>query len=120
MNHKQLLGRWGEKYAADFIREQGLTILEANARTAYGELDIVALDRDQIVFIEVKTRSKDTLGRPEEAVQPRKIGHLLNAAEAYIQEHEDLPDNWRIDVVAIVRGMNGGKNQIEWFKNAVE
>lgn len=120
MNYKQLLGRWGEKCAMEFVQEQGLTILETNARTPYGELDIVAMESDQIVFIEVKTRSSDKLGKPEDAVQSRKIEHLLHAAEAYMQEHENLSDNWRIDVIAIVGGMNVRKNEIEWFKNAVE
>jgi putative endonuclease len=119
MNHRQILGRWGENHAVKFIKERGLSVIGTNIRTSYGELDIVAIDRGQVVFIEVKTRSSNWLGEPEEAVQERKKEHLIHAAEAYMQEHEELPDDWRIDVIAITGILNDEHSEVEWFKNAV-
>lgn len=120
MNKNQNLGRWGEDLAYDFIINKGLLIIARNARTAVGEIDLIALDSDQVVFIEVKTRSSTRLEIPEESVKEKKRLHLIKAADAYMQAHDELPDNWRIDVIAITGTQEKANPEIEWFKNAVE
>jgi putative endonuclease len=103
---RQVLGQWGEELAERHLVSLGYTILAKNARTPYGELDLVALPPeadagDMVVFFEVKTRSTPHYGLPEQAVTRRKQEHLLNAALHYLQNHPELGENWRFDVVAI-------------------
>ena len=70
--YKKLLGRAGEKLAVDFLKKKGFKILKTNYKTVVGEIDIIAQDREYIVFIEVKTRSSDNYGLPREAVDRKK------------------------------------------------
>lgn len=112
-SHNQQVGRWGEKLAADYLTTRGYCILHQNYRTSYGELDIVALHDDQIVFVEVKTRTNSNSGYPEDALTPRKVDHLMNAAGAYLEANPDSPQEWKVEVVAIIG--KPGKYQIELF-----
>ena len=116
MTSRQSLGRWGEAIAAEYLAERGYTILEHNARTPYGELDLIARQGDALVFIEVKTRASRSLGPPEISVTQTKQAHLLSAAKSYLQERPHLQYEWRIDVIAILR-LPGQKAQIEHFEN---
>ena len=111
---RQELGRWGEALAADYLVDQGYTIVARNERTPYGEIDLVAQkvsgptvesrqSQEVLVFVEVKTRTSQSFGYPEEAVTPRKQMNLISAAQHYLQEHPDLDLDWRIDVIAIER-----------------
>jgi putative endonuclease len=111
---RQELGRWGEALAADYLVDQGYTIVARNERTPYGEIDLVANklsgptaesheSQEVLVFVEVKTRTSQYFGYPEEAVTPRKQMNLISAAQHYLQEHPDLDLDWRIDVIAIER-----------------
>jgi putative endonuclease len=105
MKDKQNLGRWGENLAANFLVEKGYKILARNERTPFGEIDIVArqtgLDIDTIIFIEVKTRSSASLGKPEISVGARKKSHILAAVQYYIQQSLENNLDWRVDVIAI-------------------
>ncbi len=101
--YRQRLGRWGEDLAARHLQAQGYTILARNVRTPYGELDLVALQDAVVVFVEVKTRTGDAFGLPEQAVDARKQAHLYAAALTYLAQHPDLPEDWRVDVIAIRR-----------------
>jgi putative endonuclease len=117
----QTLGRWGETAAADFLVRHGYTVLERNARTPYGELDLVVFVESgalpAVVFVEVKTRASDTLGPPEISITGRKRAHLLAAAQAYLQSHPDLPSDWRVDVVSISGAPGRGEPEILHFEN---
>lgn len=116
-HYRQIIGAWGEHQAAGFLLEHGLQILEKNFRTSEGEIDLIAKDGDEIVFVEVKTRTNQNFGFPEEAVTDEKLEHLNAAAELYLTEHLDAVD-WRIDVIAI-QGKPGEESlEFEWFKNA--
>ena len=127
---RQKLGRWGENLAAEYLAARGYTILESNARTPYGEIDLVACqdepaisadsERSTVtVFVEVKTRATRTFGYPEESVNPRKQAHMLASAQSYIQAHPQLGDHWRIDVIAIERQPGDLAPAIHHFVNAV-
>ena len=104
---RQSLGRRGEELAADFLRRQGYRILETNARSRLGEIDIVAdapgNGEKPLVFIEVKTRRSATFGSPLEAVASRKQHRLIRLAEAYLQQNPRLSKRvCRFDVIGIV------------------
>ena len=128
-NQRQRLGRWGESQAAEYLVDQGYRVLERNVRTPYGEIDLVAQlaeaniyssDTSLItVFVEVKTRSTSTFGLPEESVTARKREHMIAAARSYLQEHPELGDAWRIDVIAIQRLRPDRPPSIHHFENAI-
>ena len=100
------LGRQGEETAVAFLRRHRYRILERNYRTKVGEADIVARRGRTLFFIEVKTRTSDRFGLPEESVTPRRISRLRNCARVYLLQHKiDLPV--RFAVVGILQGPAG-------------
>ena len=115
----QALGRWGENQAAVYLEGRGYAILERNFRTPYGEIDLVARKQNSVVFVEVKTRSSDSYGLPEESITPGKAAHLLDAARFYIDDHPTSDCVWRIDVIAIQRSASDRPPRITHFRNAL-
>jgi putative endonuclease len=113
------LGDLGEETAAAHLVQMGYEILARNARTPYGELDVIARREGATVFIEVKTRRSLTHGLPEEALTPRKRNHLLASAQYYLQQHALWDFPWRIDVVAVEFDSSGALKRLEVFENAV-
>lgn len=107
------LGKRGELIAVDYLKSRGYKILEMNWRTMHKEIDIIALDKNEIVFIEVKTRKNDYFGDPEEAVNLKKQKFLINAAENYIVSNKiDLEA--RFDIISIIsEGSNHNINHIK-------
>jgi len=116
MKHNQRIGKWGEDAAAAHLARLGYEIVARNARTPYGEIDIVARQGDVTLFVEVKTRTSSKLGLPEESISARKREHMLAAAEYYAAENEI--DHWQIDVIA-VEGKPGSGSKITYFENAI-
>ncbi len=116
-NNNQKLGKWGEEKAANYLLYKGYQILEKNLRTPYGEIDLVVLIKSEIVFVEVKTRSSRKYGTPEEAITKKKLQHMLESAENYMQEHEELENDWRIDVIAVEKPGKSEPIIIEHFEN---
>ena len=114
--HNQTIGRWGEENAARYLQEHGYEIVDKNARTPYGEIDLVARRDGGIVFVEVKTRTSRRFGLPEEAITPRKQVHMLAAAEHYAADHGI--NSWQVDVLAI-EGTPGKTPLIEHFENVL-
>lgn len=114
------LGQLGEQLAAERLEEQGYVICERNYRCAVGEIDIVALDGECLAFVEVRTRKSKRFGSPEESITAAKKQKLIEVAETYLQEHESLPLDWRIDVVSIQLSRRGSLERLELIKNAVE
>ena len=94
------LGRRGEEAAARLLLAKGYTLLARNWRVKAGELDIVARDGAILVFVEVKTRSSVHFANPEDAVDYRKMKHLINAAEAYMAIN-NIDKDFRFDILAI-------------------
>ena len=116
MAHNQRIGKWGEDTAAEYLVQRGCEIVERNARTPYGEIDIIARQGEFILFVEVKTRTSNKMGLPEESITARKREHMLNAAQHYAMEHEI--DHWQIDVISI-EGKPGKEPRITYFENAI-
>ena len=112
-------GILGEKLARDFLVEKGYAIVETNFRCPEGEVDIVAQDKDCLVFIEVRTKRSHSFGTPEESITPTKKEKLRIAAATYRQTHDDLPLLWRIDFVAVELDNKNKPLRIAHIENAV-
>lgn len=107
MAAKDILGRRGEAIAARHLISRGLTIVERNWRCGQGEIDLVARDRGELVFVEVKTRSSTAYGHPLEAITPRKLARLRRLAGAWCLAHPGEAGDIRIDAVAIIAPRTG-------------
>lgn len=113
-------GALGERIACEFLGKNGYDILEKNYRCPDGEIDIIAKQKDTLVFIEVRTRKSRLFGSPEESITQVKKERLRALAEHYGQNHDNLPLTWRIDVVAIQMDDSGKVSRIELVENAVD
>jgi putative endonuclease len=116
MKHNQTVGRWGEETAAAHLRQCGYEIIACNARTPYGEIDIIARQGDITIFVEVKTLTSSRNFFPEQNVTARKREHMLACAEHYAAEN--AIDHWQIDVIA-VEGKQGLEPKVTHFENAI-
>ena len=114
-----MLGRLGERLAAASLEERGYHILERNFRCRFGEIDLVAEEGSDLVFVEVKTRRGIARGLPEEAVNARKARKLQEVAFSYLDLHK-LPEcSWRIDVVAVQFSSTGKLEEIRVYQHAI-
>lgn len=116
MKHNQRVGKWGEQVAVEYLASRGCEVIGRNVRTPYGEIDIVARQGETVIFIEVKTRTSNTMGLPEESITARKREHMAACAEHYAAEHEI--DHWQIDVISI-EGKPGSAPKVTYFENAI-
>ncbi|MFC1958813.1 YraN family protein [Chloroflexota bacterium] len=112
-------GILGEKLARDFLKKRSYRILETNYRCPQGEIDIVARHKDFLVFIEVRTKTSLEFGSPEESITSTKKERMRAAAAHYQQTHSNLPQLWRLDVVAVELNQKGELSRIELIENAV-
>ena len=114
-------GQKGERAAAKFLRRLGYIIIAHSERDQFSEIDLIAVDKRTLVFVEVKTRSAHDGGHPAEAVDADKQRRLTRAAAAYRRRHDLLETAARFDVIAIT-WPDAGKGQpvIEHYKNAFE
>jgi putative endonuclease len=120
MMDRQQVGKLGEKEAQKFLKKRGYRIRETGFRCHHGEIDIIAQQKDCLVFVEVRTKSNLDFGTPEESVTQSKKTKLIASALTYINAHQNLPSLWRIDVVAIELDDKGQARRIELIENAVE
>ena len=111
-------GKKGEDIAAACLQKEGYRIVERNYRCRYGEIDIIAMDVGDIVFIEVKSRKSDNFGSPEEAVGTTKQKKISRVALNYLREKGLADHNARFDIVAI-RFMPQG-NRVKLIRNAFD
>lgn len=109
------LGEEGEKIAVKFLKNKGYLIYHRNWRLGHLEIDIIAEDNNELVFIEVKTRSSVEYGMPEDAVDERKENALINAAHYYLQTLS-LEVEARFDVVSVV--LNDERSWVNHFVDA--
>ena len=106
-------GKYGENIAIDFLEKNGYIILEKNFRfSRYGEIDIIALDKEIIVFVEVKFRTSNKYGMPIEAITTHKKNHLIKSALFYLQEKKCFGKPCRFDIISIEN------DKIDLYKNA--
>lgn len=112
MAAKDALGRRGEEIAARYLASRGLAIVERNWRCPQGEIDVIARDGGELVFVEVKTRSSVAFGHPLESVTPVKLARLRRLAAAWCEAHPGGHDRIRIDVIAVI-AHRAGEVEIE-------
>lgn len=117
---RKALGMWGEKIAGKYLQKNGYKIIETNFRCRQGEIDIIAIDREYLVFVEVRTRRGIEYGSPEESVTLAKKKKLISLAFAYLQNHSNLPSSWRFDVIAIEADQAGKIIRLELIQNAID
>jgi putative endonuclease len=113
-------GNIGEQLALNFLKEKGFRILETNYRCPMGEIDIIARQKECLVFVEVRTKGNSAFGSPEESITLTKKRHLISSANHYLQEQEKMPSSWRIDVVAVEMESDNRLKRIELIENAIE
>ena len=116
-NYNIEFGQKSEDFAEEFIKNKGFIIIKKNFRLGkYGEIDIIANDKDTLVFLEVKARTNDKYGEPEEAVTFSKQRNIRRIAESYlyINKIENVP--CRFDVISIK--YNHGNKEIKHIENA--
>ncbi|MBT3230534.1 YraN family protein [Candidatus Uhrbacteria bacterium] len=101
MDPRRRFGNKAENLAARFLVSKGYKILKRQYRTRGGEIDLIALDGDEIVFIEVKARTTNEFGYPEESVTRDKLRKIQATAELYLSKSKSLNSPYRIEVVAV-------------------
>lgn len=114
--NRQEIGARGEAVAAEFLARRGMELLKKNLRAPGGELDLVMRDGDEVVFVEVKTRTSEAFGSAAAAITHRKCEKMLVAAEWWFgqQQLKNVPE-YRIDVVTVE--VRGDRCRCEHFKN---
>lgn len=95
------IGKIGEELATNYLKNIGYTIIERNFVATQGEIDIVARDKKDLVFIEVKTRTNKQFGKPIDAVNRIKQKHLINTAKYYLYSKHLENEFVRIDVIEV-------------------
>ena len=113
-------GTIGEQLAQNYLKKKGYRILETNCRCGRDEIDIVARQKDYLVFVEVRTKSNPDYGSPEESLTVHKMQHMESAAEHYLQAHKGEYELWRVDLVAIELDASSKLKRIELIENALE
>ena len=117
----QEFGFQGEQDAVDEAIRRGYLIMDRNYRTPYGELDLILLSpQNEIVFVEVKSRTGTAYGYPETAVDKRKREHVLRSARYFLQQRYPCQDEvpWRVDIIAIVYAKNRKSiRDFKWYEN---
>ena len=115
---RNLLGKRGELLAEKFLERKGYEVIEKNFRCRLGEIDLIAEEGGEIIFVEVKCRSGTAFGFPEEQVSWRKQRKLWRLAELYLKgRRKDQPA--RIDIVAILLNDKGDVLSMEVIPNAI-
>jgi putative endonuclease len=116
MPDTRTLGAQGEDLGVSYLKKSGFKILEQNYRTVFGEIDIIAQDKDYLVFLEVKLRSSRDYGTPGEAINFYKKQRIIKSALSYIKAKNIRSQNIRFDVLEVSPRENG----IELIKSAFE
>ncbi|TCI93506.1 YraN family protein [Tenacibaculum sp. M341] len=99
------LGKEGEIQAINFLTKNGYKILEKNYRYLKAEVDIIAIKNQELIAVEVKTRSTDFFGNPQDFINQKKINLLISAMDHYVNE-KDLDLEVRFDIIAIIKKQN--------------
>lgn len=115
MSKQKEVGDKGEAIAHNYLQNLGYTILESNWHFHHYEIDIIAKDGDELVIVEVKSRTGTAFEHPSEAVGARKMRFLIEAAEAYIYKTNSHADT-RFDIISII--FSNEQFELEHYKNA--
>ena len=118
MYKRHITGKEGEHIATEFLKHIGYKIIEKNFQARQGEIDIIAKDKEEYVFVEVKTRKNKKYGKPIDSIDKRKIEHIKRTISYYLYLNRLQNKFIRIDVIEIYE--NSNKIQIHHIKQAIE
>jgi len=116
---RQILGESGEEAAFEFLRKKGYRILERNYKTPLGEIDIIAQDKEKLVFVEVKSLSYTSYILPQEMLNKKKQEQIIRVALSYLKAKGLKSADCRFDCVAVVFSL-GKEPEIELIKDAFQ
>ncbi|MBU1044611.1 MAG: YraN family protein [Candidatus Omnitrophica bacterium] len=114
--NKSKTGMIGENIARKFLQKKGYTIVEQNFRTKYSEMDLVVKKKDLLVFVEVRTKTNEYFGSPEQTINKDKINRLIRSAQAYVA-YNKYSGNYRIDAVCIVLNPDDSPQRISHYQS---
>ncbi len=114
---KHVLGKHGEDLACKYLDNNNYKIIQRNFRCKQGEIDIIALDKNYIVFVEIKSRTSNKYGLPSESVTQRKMKHIIKAATYFLYMNHLENVNTRIDVIEVY--VKNGTYNINHLKQVV-
>ena len=115
---RRVIGNTGEDISVKHIKDKGYALICRNYRCRFGEIDIIARDKNTLVFIEVKTFTGTDLGSPKEAVTSHKIEKIIFVAKHYIAKNRIKDSRFRFDVIAVVLDSQKNVKSIEHIINA--
>ena len=118
MYKRHEIGKLGEDIACDFLIKNYYEIIERNFKCKMGEIDIIAKEGNELIFVEVKTRAQNEFGTPADAVNKRKKSHIYHVAEYYLMINKIENVFCRIDVIEVY--IYGDKYKINYLKNCVQ
>jgi len=111
-------GKEAEQYVADLVTERRWSIVARNYRTRSGEIDIIALDSDVLVFVEVRARTGTAFGIADDTVTRAKLTRITSTALAFIEAHPQFADSyWRVDLFALALNASGGVLTCHQYEN---
>lgn len=118
-SRRRSFGNKQESLAADYLSQHGLTLLERNYYTRLGEIDLIMLDGDTLVFVEVRSRTNADFIDPVTSINARKQQRMQRAAQVYLKHHKLTNKvKARIDVLGLLHNTHGS-TQFNWIKNAL-
>jgi putative endonuclease len=111
-------GKYAEDVAANYLESNGLTVIDRNYRFMKSEVDIVAYQGNEVVFVEVRSLKSEVFGRPEETISLAKQKQVFQAAEAWLYEKRMEGARVRFDVVSVLTNYDDSEPEITHFRNA--
>jgi len=114
----QDIGAQAEDLALKYLQQQGLSVVNRNYHCRRGEIDLIMVDTNTLVFIEVRYRKSATFGSALESVNHTKQKRIIHTAQLYLQQQTSSLNNYRFDVIAI--SSNQSKPEITWIKDAFQ
>lgn len=115
---RKKIGAAGEAFVASYLKNQGFSILQYNYQTRFGEIDVIATERDTLVFIEVKTRSNLRYGSGAEMISRSKLFKLRKAIHSYLVMNNLLGRRYRIDAALVMKA--GDEYDVRYYRNVGE
>jgi len=114
MSQKQFIGKYGEDIAAKYLQDRGYQILDRNWRCGLGEIDLIAKDKNRLVFVEVKTRNGVGYGHPFEAITATKVSRMRKLVAQWCIQNQQTGVKVRLDAIAIL--IRSGRVAVEHLK----
>ena len=121
MHLKQIIGKIGEQKACNYLEKNNYIIIDKNFYCRQGEIDIIAkdIDRNELLFVEVKSRTNFKFGKPSESVNKKKRNHIFRVAEYYLYIKKIKNENIRLDVIEIYFNIYTNKFRINHIKQVI-